>query len=56
MFQSGDDTDIWFDDDWNWFDWSVEECKMWFSVWDWQETDLVGNWFTWDIWKMVQLY
>ena len=42
VFQSGDDTDIWFDDDWNWFDWSVEECKVWFSVWDWQETDLVG--------------
>ena len=28
-------------DEWIWFDWSVvEECEIWFSVWDWQDSNL----------------
>ena len=43
VFWSVDDTDLWSDDEWIWFDWLVvEECKIWFSVCDWQDTDLVG--------------
>ena len=44
VFWSVDDTDIWFDDDWIWFDWSVvvKECEIWFYVWDWQDIDLGG--------------
>ena len=40
---SVDATDIWFDDEWICFDWSVviEGCEIWFSVWDWHNTDLV---------------
>ena len=43
MFWSAVATDIWFDDEWICFDWSVviEGCEIWFSVWDWQGTDLV---------------
>ena len=43
-FWSVNATDIWFDDEWICFDWSVvmEECEIWFSVWDWQDTGLVG--------------
>ena len=44
VFWSVDNTDIWFDDDWIWFDWSVvvKECEIWFYVWDWQDIDLGG--------------
>ena len=37
-------TDIWFDDEWICFYWSVviEGYEIWFSVWHWQDTDLVG--------------
>ena len=44
MFWSAVATDIWFDDEWIFFDWSVvtEACEIWFSAWDWQDTDLVG--------------
>ena len=43
VFWSADATD-WFDEEWICFDWSVvtERCEIWFSVWDWQDTDLVG--------------
>ena len=39
---SVDATDIWFDE-WICFDWPVviEGCEIGFSVWDWQDTDLV---------------
>ena len=39
-----DATNISFDDEWICFDWSVviEECAIWFSVWDWQDTDLLA--------------
>ena len=73
VFWSVNDTDLWFDDEWIWFYWSVvEECVIWFSVWDWQDTDLVGcfmnskmsiyqmfllrRYCTWDTWKIVQPY
>ena len=44
VFWSADATDNWSDDEWICFDWSVvtEGCEIWFSVWDWQDTDLVG--------------
>ena len=52
VFWSVDDADIWFDDEWIWFYWSVvEECEIWFSVWDWQDTDLVGC-----LWTLRCLY
>ena len=39
-----DATNISFDHEWICFDWSVviEECAIWFSVWDWQDTDLLA--------------
>ena len=42
LIWSVDTTDIWFDE-WICFDWSVviEGCEIGFSVWDWQETDLM---------------
>ena len=44
VFWFVDATDIWFDDEWICFNWSVaiEKCEIWFSVRDWQGTDLVG--------------
>ena len=44
VFWFADVTDDWFDEEWICFDWSVvtEGCEIWFSVWDWQDTDLVG--------------
>ena len=66
---SADAPDIWFDDEWNCFDWSVviERCETWFSVWDWQDTNLVvcfmnckrlllRGYCTWDTSKIVLLY
>ena len=66
---STDAPDIWFDDEWNCFDWSVviERCETWFSVWDWQDTNLVvcfmnckclflRGYCTWDTSKIVLLY
>ena len=72
VFWFVDYTDIWFDDEWIWFDWLVVgKYEIWFSVWDWQDTDLgcfmnckitnlyqmflLRGWCTWDTWKMVQL-
>ena len=55
-FWSVDDTDIWFDDEWIWFNWTVDvECKIWFFVWEWQHTDLISC-LLWTVRYLYQLF